>query len=126
MKTPELILERLKPLSSVEGFHEVERFLRDPATRLHYSKSDGRVAVKMIDHAWGARLQIAQDKGRKSVPGCEHLVQSLAYLPEATILKMVVLEGECALGAVWFVEETDEPVGFVVADLSIATRPLPN
>ncbi|SEQ88411.1 hypothetical protein SAMN05216548_108197 [Faunimonas pinastri] len=118
MQTPAQILERLKPLSSIEGYDTVDRFLRDPGTYLEESKSDGRVTVKMVDHAWGTRLQIARKKGLRPLPGCEHLVQSLARLPDAMILKVVILLGTSMIGAVWFIEENQEPVGFVVGELT--------
>jgi hypothetical protein len=104
----------------------MECFLLDPETRPHSSESDGLVTVKMIDHAWGTRLQILQNKGWKTPIGCEHLVQSLAQFLDTTVLKMVALEGANALGAVWFVERTGEPVGFVLCDRSTAISPLSN
>jgi hypothetical protein len=112
MHTPRSILAQLRPLSGVNGFDEAEATLSDPATRVS-EPTNLRFTVKRLNFVWGARLKIFQDKGLPAIPGCEGLVQSLARFPEETILKRVALRGVSTLGAVWFVEATDEPVGFV-------------
>lgn len=120
------ILERIGPLASADGYDAMKRFLKHPATHFHQSQSDGRVTVDAINHAWAARLEIALKKGFEPLPGCKCLVQSLARIPAAAMLNMVVLEGDSQIGAVWFLEATSEPVGFVVGDRATAIRPLPD
>jgi len=91
-----------------------ETFLQHPGTHLHQGGTDGRVTVKQADHAWGTRLELARTKGLQPMPGCEHLVSTLNKLPAETILEVVILEGQGKLGAFWFVEQTGDPVGFIV------------
>ena len=123
MQTVLDILERIEPLASADGYDAMKRFLMHPATHFHQSESYGRVTVDAINHAWATRLEMALKKGFEPLPGCKCLVQSLARFPAAAMLNMVVLEGDDQLGAVWFLEATSEPVGFVLGDRAVAMRP---
>lgn len=121
MQTPAAILERIRSLREVEGFAAAQAFLRDPQTHPHQGGTGGRVTVKQIDHAWRTRLEIARGKGVRPVPGCEHLVSELNKLPGETVLDTFIFEHEDGLGAFWFVEQTGEPVGFVVGERATAS-----
>lgn len=124
MQTPRSILEQLRPLSGVDGFDEAEAILSDPATRVS-EPTNLQFSVKRLNFVWGTRLNITRDKGLPAIPGCENLVQSLARLPEDTVLKRVALRGAGTLGAVWFVETTDEPVGFVFWQIAAVDGQMP-
>jgi len=120
MEKPAAILERIQPLTAVEGYAAARELLQHPRTHLHEGGTDGRVTVKQIDHAWGTRLDIALKKGLRPVPGCQHLVSELSKLPEETVLETVIFEHENGLGAFWFTERTGKPVGFIVVERTAA------
>ena len=116
MLTPELLLERLQPLSTVEGYVEAKAFLRRPGTCLHESGDDGRVVVERIRFVWGYRFERSQSGIIQPIPGLAHFVEVLRASPDDNVLEGIIFENEKAISAFWFDEQTGSPIGFVVCE----------
>lgn len=123
MLTPASLLERLQPLSMVEGYAEAEAFLSKPGTHLHDSGSDGRVTAKRIRFVWDYRFERAQKGIIRPIPGLAHLVGALRSLPDDTVLRAVIFENGDAINAFWFDDQTGSLVGFVVIEPTAASEP---
>ena len=120
MLTSALILEKLQPLSKVEGFSAASAFLQASGTRRHEGGSDGRVTVKQTRDIWGYRFERAKKGVIRPIPGLEHLVGALSSLPADTILKSVIFENGKSVSVFWFDDQITSPIGFVVCEATTA------
>lgn len=125
--TKDAILHKLGDLPVSEDLAIARAFLSSPAAVQFDPLIAGKLSVDRIIRprdiikTWDARCENALRKGFK-LAGCADLVRRLKSIPDATELVSVVFKSDEITGLFWFDRNSDEPVGFVIADRAEAQK----